>query len=77
MLALQNVTGKNTARSKILRYHQNDWELAVVTFSIYSLIPSEGKIMSKVGVCLEYHLKHSAFSVKNDNFFLEKTLEYK
>ena len=38
---------KKTARWKSHHYHQNDRELAVVTFSGFSLIPSEGKITSK------------------------------
>ena len=38
---------KKTARWKNLHYHQNDRELVVVTFSVFSLIPSEGKITSK------------------------------
>ena len=38
---------KKTAPWKSLHYHQNDWELAVVTFSVCSLIPSEGKMFSR------------------------------
>ena len=32
---------------KSLHYHQDDRELAVVTFLVLSIIPSEGKITSK------------------------------
>ena len=38
---------KKTARWNSLHYHQNDRELAVVTFSVFSLIRSEGKITSR------------------------------
>ena len=40
---------KKTARWKSLHYRQNDRESAVVTFPVFSLIPSEGKITSKSG----------------------------
>ena len=38
---------KKIARWKSLHYHQNDRQLAVVTFLVFALIPSEGKITSK------------------------------
>ena len=38
---------KKTARWKSFHYHQNDRELAVVTFLVITVIPSEGKITSK------------------------------
>ena len=47
LLALQTVIQKKTARWKSLHYHQNDQELSVVTFSIFSLILSEGNKTSK------------------------------
>ena len=37
----------NPAGRKNLHYHQNFQELAVVTFPTFSLIPSEGKMLSK------------------------------
>ena len=38
---------KKTARWKSHHYHQNDRELAIVTFSVCSLMPSEREITSK------------------------------
>ena len=38
---------KKAARWKSHHYHQNDRELAIVTFLVFSLIPSEGEITSK------------------------------
>ena len=38
---------EKTARWKSLHYHQNDRELAVITFLVFSRIPSEGEITSK------------------------------
>ena len=38
---------KKTARWKSLHYHQEGRELAVVTFSVFSLMLSEGNITSK------------------------------
>ena len=38
---------KKTAHWRSLHYHPNDREVPVVTFLVFSLIPSEGKITSK------------------------------
>ena len=38
---------KKTARRKSLHYHQNDRELTIVTFLVFSIIRSEGKMYSK------------------------------
>ena len=38
---------KKIARWKSLHYHQNDRQLVVVTFLVFALKPSEGKITSK------------------------------
>ena len=38
---------KKPARWESHHYHRNDRELAIVTFLVFSLIPSEGEIISK------------------------------
>ena len=69
---LFNPLFKKTARWKSLHYHQNDRELAIVTFSVFSLIPSEGEITSKSGSWTWIALETQCIFDKHYWFFLKK-----
>ena len=64
---------KKTARWKSLHYHQNDRELAVVTFLVFSLILSEGNITSKSRNWSWIPLETQCAFDKHYWFFLKKT----
>ena len=53
MLAVQPVIQKNTARLKFHNYRQKNWELAVVTFLLFSRLSSEGKLSKKIDLFLK------------------------
>ena len=64
---------KKTARWRSLHYHQIDRELAVVTFLVFSLIPSEGKITSKCKNWSWIAIETQCIFDKHYWFFLKKT----
>ena len=72
LLALETLIQKKTARWKSIHYHQNDRELVVVTFSVFSLIPSEGKITSKSRSWSWIALETQCIFDEHYRFFLKK-----
>ena len=68
---------RKTAQWKSLHYHQNDREITVVTFSVFSIIPSEGKMFSKSRSGSWIALETNCIFDEHYCFFLKKTLDYK
>ena len=66
---------KKTTRWKSSHYHQNDRELAVVTFLVFSLIPCEGKITSKSRSWSWIALETQCIFDKHYWFFEKKNME--
>ena len=74
LLALQTLILKKT-RWKGLHYHQNDRELPVVNFSVFSLIPDEGNITSKSRIWSWIALKTQCIFDEHYWFFWKKNIE--
>ena len=68
---------KKTARWKRLHYHQNDQELAVVTFSVCSFIQSERKKISKSSSWSWIALATQCIFDEHYWFFFKKTQNFR
>ena len=66
---------KKIARWKSLHYHQNDRQLAVVTFLVFALIPNEGKITSKSRSWSWIAIETQCIFDKHYWFFFKKNIE--